>query len=44
LDVLLDNLASWFKANPTASFEVASTLSDKHTSDNDDAKEGKDAT
>lgn len=33
LDVLLHKLIEWFTANPTASFEVASTLSNKDSAD-----------
>jgi hypothetical protein len=43
LDVLLDHLITWFTANPTASFEVGSTLSDKHSSEEIDRKKGKHA-
>lgn len=32
LDALLNSLTAWFKANPTVSFEITSTLSDKRTS------------
>ena len=41
LDVLLEKLMKWFAANPTVSFETASTLSDEHTDDYVRAKKGK---
>jgi hypothetical protein len=43
LDALLGNLTSWFKANPAASFEKASTLSDKNISATINHKEEKHA-
>jgi site-specific DNA recombinase len=41
LDALLKNLRAWFTANPTISFEMASTLSDNHTNSRIDLKKGK---
>jgi DNA invertase Pin-like site-specific DNA recombinase len=41
LDAMLKKLMAWFIANPTASFETASTLSDKHISAQTDTKNGK---
>jgi hypothetical protein len=40
LDVLLDHLIAWFAANPAASFEVGSGLSDKHISGEIDLRKG----
>lgn len=38
---MLKKLMTWFIANPTVSFETASTLADKHISGEKTLKDGK---
>ena len=40
LDALLKNLIAWFTANPTASFEIVSTLSENHSGGGSESKRG----